>query len=336
MNQPPFFIMGAPHSGVSLLQDALSRHPSIAILPETNFFALFDGSRQRQAEHWMRIGERLGIRITPLTRRIAPGPAAGMLFLELVEACLGESGRNPAALWCDAGPENPRQATAILRTFPEARFILVYRDGRDVALEMMKNVRVRSDLYVGFHVWLKHYLLQRRLAQQLPQRILCVRYEDLVAYPDQELRLILDFLDLDDELHVVEECVRCLSPSEESSPASQERGQQPSGTGIGHWRDELTWNQITSLERWGGWALREMHYECVTDGRSRLPPWHFPMLLGHLASQRLQEMMEGCVPWIRDSPRHEALDFTDSASGDEDGPATSGTGESEHIRTSTP
>jgi hypothetical protein len=54
MSPQYFFVVGAPRSGTTMLQQALNRHSQIAIPPETAFFTLLRRGRAGQRQHWAR------------------------------------------------------------------------------------------------------------------------------------------------------------------------------------------------------------------------------------------------------------------------------------------
>ena len=57
----PFFIVGCPRSGTTLLQQCLNRHSRITIPAETSFIPMLRLSRANQILHLRRINEDLGI-----------------------------------------------------------------------------------------------------------------------------------------------------------------------------------------------------------------------------------------------------------------------------------
>lgn len=284
MNQEPFFVIGAPRSGTTMLQLALSRHSRIVIPPETAFFTLLKRSWRGQSRHWTWVEKDLQVRVDPPGHRIRPGPVARGHFCRVADAYLERLGRETVTHFGEKTPEHQRRIPGILRTFPEAKFVLIYRDGRDVAASLTKLSWMPSDLYVAFFVWLHYYRIQRRLLQREPQRVICVRYEDLVRNPSAELRLILGFLGLDYEPQVAEGSGNHDGVTQCELTHKARALQAISPDRIGIWRHELPEKKIARLERWGGWALHELGYECVTDGRSVLPPWHFPVLYSRIAT----------------------------------------------------
>ncbi len=79
---------------------------------------------------------------------------------------------------------------------PEARFIHLIRDGRDVALSL-REVWFGQDTSVEEHLanWRRRIELTRQLAAGCPH-YMELRYEDLVRESEAELRRVCDFVEL--------------------------------------------------------------------------------------------------------------------------------------------
>jgi len=94
-------------------------------------------------------------------------------------------------LWVEKTPANIICVGRFLRTFPEARFIHIVRDPRDTVLSIMKRGKGSSALNAS-ETWIT------RVAAIQPwrssERVLEIRYEDLVTEPDRTLGKITSFL----------------------------------------------------------------------------------------------------------------------------------------------
>lgn len=319
MNLQPFFIIGAPRSGTTMLQLALARHSRVAIPPETHFFTLLLRSFRGQQRHWKRIEKYLRIQLDSPTRRIRPGVEAREHFGRLAKSYLDRMRHLGITHFGEKSPEHQLRIPQILETFPQARFVLIYRDGRDVALSLRKVEWMPNDLYVNFLVWLRYYRIQRRFLQQEPQRVICVRYEDLVQNPKAELRPILEFLGLDYEPQVAEGSGNRAGVRDDEMSYKRRALEPISSNRIGTWTRELTRKEIARLERWGGWALRELHYDCPTEPHGVVLPWYVPWAYGRVATtvgvrtlqRKLDEWLGTSFYWpnqiARDIPPPEPL-----------------------------
>src|SRR5919108_2531245 len=142
---PAPFIVGATRSGTTLLRLMLDAHPEMAIPSETHFipdlikaYRLESTSPERLAEvvtshrRWgdfhldaAELLERFRA-IDPLT----PGDAIRAFFELYAE-------REGKARWGDKTPGYVREMHRIESVLPEARFVHLIRDGRDVALSVL-------------------------------------------------------------------------------------------------------------------------------------------------------------------------------------------------------
>jgi hypothetical protein len=82
-----------------------------------------------------------------------------------------------------------------MRYHPDARFIFMVRDGRDVALS------AKSSIFNHFHVFYTAQRWQREqrvgldwLAKLPPEQILLLKYEELIVDPESTLRSLCSFL----------------------------------------------------------------------------------------------------------------------------------------------
>ena len=149
------FIVGCPRSGTTLVQLALNRHSQIVIPPETKYFFSFLGhSKQCQHEHLKRLERDLQIRIPKPETRVRSGPEARAFFEHVARLYVEHLGKKNVVYFGDKSPEHTGQLSDIRRHFPDAKILIVYRDGRDVACSLTKVPWMSPDLYVNFVVWL--------------------------------------------------------------------------------------------------------------------------------------------------------------------------------------
>src|SRR6201996_1398172 len=143
------FIVGSPRSGTTLLRMMLDSHPQLAIPPETGFIpralaGLFGNDAHQRLAFMQTISHfpaespgwrDFGIDAPTLTRElegIAPFHVDEALrcFYRMYAA------RFNKPRWGDKTPSYGRHLRAIERVLPEASFIHMIRDGRDVALSL--------------------------------------------------------------------------------------------------------------------------------------------------------------------------------------------------------
>ena len=195
----PFFIVGCPRSGTTLLSVLLDRHSRLCVPPETGFFAEVAPklpSRDAQSlldtlRGWPRLPE---LNLTPgaVLRHLGGKPAsiAGVLtaILELYAEAEGK------ARCGEKTPQHLLQVPMILQHFPRARIVCLLRDGRDVALSLRAMPWGPPTLAAAAELWKTFVRLADGFAQQHPDPFRLVYYEKLVKQPDQVLPEIMAFL----------------------------------------------------------------------------------------------------------------------------------------------
>src|SRR5207302_4490013 len=103
-------------------------------------------------------------------------------------------------------PEHTGHLHAIQQLYPDAKILVLYRDGRDVALSLTRTPWMPAGLYVNFLVWLYYQRIVARVQQSAHPNFYFARYEDIVANPEKEFSGILQFLDLPYEQAVAHGC----------------------------------------------------------------------------------------------------------------------------------
>lgn len=270
-----FFIVGCGRSGTTMLQQALNRHSRIAIPPETAFFSHFLGylghMRWMQARHLRWINKELQIELPMPARRVRTPENARGVYEQMMQLYVERLGKSGVTHVGEKTPYHLLHLPRLIQVYPDAKVLLVYRDGRDVALSLSKVPWVPSNVYAGFALWLRAYRWHRWALGQKNLNLLCVRYEDLARDPEAELRKVADFLGLAYESAMAEG-----GGNREGVPAWEvawkaRAFEKISTARIGVWKTELSPQQVRDFERWGGWALSELAYELATDGRSHFP-----------------------------------------------------------------
>jgi hypothetical protein len=268
-----FFIVGCPRSGTTMLQQALNRHSQVAIPPETKFFFSFLGhSRRGQARHVRRLNEDLGIRLPEPAARVSAPDDARAYYELMARLYLERLGKRGDVCFGEKTPEHTGQLRRIRQVFPEARVIVLYRDGRDVASSLSQVDWGPGDVCVSFLVWLYyHQVVQAARRAGLPN-LYVVRYEDIVADPERELGGILSFLGLPYEPAVARGHGNLEGVPQREYAWKERALGRISADRVEAFRDELSGDQLEVVERLGRHALPSLGYPLVTGGARRLSP----------------------------------------------------------------
>ena len=283
---PVPFIVGAERSGTTLLRLMLDAHPDLAIPPETHFIdraaeACEHALNPRQVfletvmshRRWgdFRIeGDLLAQRISA----IEPFDLSEALraFYELYAERFGKP------RWGDKTPIYVHQMNLIQDLLPEAYFIHIIRDGRDVALSTKDLWFGPDSIEEAAQRWRSLIEKARRQSRELP-RYLEIRYEDLVSNTESTLRKICNFVDLPwdpsmlayhktAEERMSEIYRDIVAPRGKKVVRGEMRrslhtltDKPPQRDRIGRWRQEMTAADRKRFEEVAGETLRELGYE---------------------------------------------------------------------------
>ena len=110
--------------------------------------------------------------------------------------------KDTARYFADSTPVNTMQAHLIYQLFPDALFINMIRDGRDVAYSVSKERWGPSDPLKALKWWSNRVLVSHQSLSQLPHKQhLEIRLEELIASDRKAQYLkILNFLNISDHL----------------------------------------------------------------------------------------------------------------------------------------
>jgi hypothetical protein len=287
-NRPPApFIVGVGRSGTTLLRLMLDAHPDLAIPPETHFVPDVIGlcksgaspdrlaAEIRASRHWADLGFQRD-ELEHAFAEIGSKPKAAPVLRTFYERYAAREGK---ARWGDKTPGYLRRMSLIAASLPEARFIHLIRDGRDVVLSRRRR-GMGADLEIGRGAarWRDRILAARRQGDHLgSRRYMEVRYEDLIEDPEAALGDVCDFAGLGFEPAMLRYHERSADRLEElgdlpaegarTARSAAERRQahaltaaEPSAERAGAWREAMSAGDRAAFEAEAGTLLRELGY----------------------------------------------------------------------------
>jgi hypothetical protein len=183
-------------------------HPAIAIPPESNFVTDLLRDRERyEVENGFATDAFLAdlVRHERFRRwRVPEADVRGALAGTIADG-YADAVRAVFAVWARreakprSGDKTPRHVLHLAtlgELFPEARFVHLIRDGRDVALSWAEQFSV--PVVFAIRRWARRVSRGRSAGRVLgPGCYREIRYEDLVADPERELRRLCGFVGLD-------------------------------------------------------------------------------------------------------------------------------------------
>jgi hypothetical protein len=288
-------VVGVSRSGTTLLRLMLDAHPELAIPPETHFVPkvvnvcerlIAEGAStaevREQALAAMTTHPRWGDFgladevVRSLMERHDPLTAGDAIrsFYEAYATAVGKP------RWGDKSPPYTWKALRIQRALPEAHFIHIIRDGRDVALSLSEVSWGPDDVTLAAEKWVTEVRRARKRAKGLARgTYMELRFEDLVAEPEPVLRKIARFVDLpwdeamldyhrQAETRMSREMARTLKPLGGGTITAEERTRQhelvsqpPSQSRVGRWRTEMSPEDRAAFEGVAGKLLKKLGYQ---------------------------------------------------------------------------
>lgn len=278
---PFVFLVGCPRSGTTMLQRILDAHPQVAICPETFWIPYYYKKRLGVAPDGM-INEDLSrvmfeyykfyrMRIGPealesvMTRE---GPTAYSGFVSRVFDLYGQGRGKP--LVGDKTPDYARNIPTLHALWPEARFVHLIRDGRDVCLSAT-NWKRKAERFRGLYTtwgedpvstaalwWEWHVRPGREAGRALgPGLYHEIRYESLVERPDEESARLCRFLGLSHDPTML-----CFHEKRVVSGTSLDAkgAWLPITPGLRNWRSQMPAGEVERFEAAAGGLLDELGY----------------------------------------------------------------------------
>jgi hypothetical protein len=250
-NDHPVFIVGSPRSGTSFTAETIGGVSGFADLGELRPL------KASIAQLYQLPVEAAAARIRTMVRRTQR--------LGLISSRRG----------IEQTPESTFLIPAIASAFPHARFVHLFRDGRDVAASLIglgwlgenqtgtdevgHRFGVRPRFWVeperraefaaastgtrAAWVWRRYESTARTLLAPLKDRTIDIRYERLVAEPSEVAKELARFLGADER---TDEFVAGFGETR--------------GSAAGRWRTDLAPAELADVEREAGELLRELGY----------------------------------------------------------------------------
>lgn len=283
-SKAPVFVVGSPRSGTTLLYHLLLSAGGFAVYrAEASVFNLLeprfgDLSRRRSrdallnawlpSEFFRRSGLDPAVFRATVHERCRN---AGDLLRLLME---GIAEQQQATRWAECTPENLLYVAAIKRTIPEALFLHIVRDGRDVACSLAQQGWIGAGLqqeesrvfYSGLYwEWMVGHG-RANLRHHAPDAME-IRFEELVERPLETLARVAAFVDHDlDYARIQERGVGTVIQPNTSFPRD---GREGNFRPVGRWKDGFTAESLARFEGATGRLLEELGYPLHSDLRLR-------------------------------------------------------------------
>lgn len=292
---PAPFVVGVNRSGTTLLRMMLDAHPDLTMPPETHFVPeLIDVAAEGKATP-----EAF---LATITKQREWGDF-GLTEEQLLEAFRGIQPLNPGdalrtfySAYAErvgkprCGEKTPiyvKSIRKISEAMPEARFVHVIRDGRDVALSIRDRAVKEHPIDKIAERWVRRIGQARRQSKHVPH-YMEVRYEQLILETEPTLRKICEFFELrwdDAVLDYHQQSAQRLEEMQRELPADGKRTtlsverrmatharttQRPDPSRVSRWREQMDREDRRLFESIAGGLLEELGY-ATGDGPETEP-----------------------------------------------------------------
>ena len=262
---PPVFIAGVARSGTTWVLDLFDRHPEVCAVMETWLFTQTHGvtgvfaQPQWVPEFYEMQQEKTGLEHAAV--QLLPYEEMAAELGDLVAGWLMRAVKPGQRYLVEKGPMD---IDAVAAMFPEARFIHVLRDGRDVAVSLDVASKSwapemqRTTLAVRGAHWAVGVDAARESGRALGDRYLEVRYEDLRADFANSAQMLFEFAGVPFDAALIEQ-IRSETQLDRYSSATRESRFRGKGR-AGGWRDHFTRRDARDFGRATGDLLVELGY----------------------------------------------------------------------------
>jgi hypothetical protein len=283
-NKRPVFVVGCHRSGTNLLYDTLLSAGGFAVyrglLPVYKILVPRFGTfrerrnRQRMLDTWLcsKGFRRSGLDSANLTQKVLSECKNGGDFMRIVMEEIARNQHVPR--WAIYDPDNVLHIHRIKRDIPEALFVHIIRDGRDIAVSLKKMGEFRPfpwsrkprGIQETAVYWEWMVRTGQRHGSQIPQDYIEIRYEELVSDPRRTLAELGEFLDHKLDYDLIQSTG--LGRLRESNSSFREDERQKDNP-VNRWKEKLSTEEVAELEGLLGSCLEELGYGLATAPNQR-------------------------------------------------------------------
>ncbi|RMG93454.1 MAG: sulfotransferase [Chloroflexi bacterium] len=261
LQSEPIFVVGAPRSGTTWVSEILGAHPQVARVFESWLFTEHDGlGKLFGRAHYPPGYSGLG--------RLLPRESLVVCVRQFAEQVMSHALTPAHRFLVEKSPSHLFAIPLIREVFPEARFVHVLRDGRDVCVSVLAaasswmpawrdsfgaSVEAAAQMWHDAVRW-----AQREQREVGNGRFLEVRYEWLRQEPDNWLRQLFDFCHIpydENLLADIQEQTRFENKYRPRETGFRRRAQ------IGGWRERWGVREKQQFHQVAGELLLELGYE---------------------------------------------------------------------------
>ena len=199
------FVGGFPSGGTDLLKNILNAHPKVYINGEMPFlyklakFGYTENSiisSETECDRFLKLLKKINQwnNLENIDYKPTVYPAnVGMLLYNIFTS-------KNSLIWGNKTPQNTENINILSSIFPNAKFIIITRDVRDVCLSW--GNKWGKNIYLCAHKWNKRMMALSKHSNN--EKILIIKYEDLLSNLGHTTSLITEFLDIEHSKNMLE------------------------------------------------------------------------------------------------------------------------------------
>jgi len=265
----PVMIIGHGSSGTSILTRLMRDYLNVAFGTESQFIIHYynrlpmygdlndDGNLRALVEHILRERwfERCGKWGFATDVDAVFADVKSRTYRGVLDATFGQLAKHFGhTRWGDKTPEYTHHLATIGELFPDAQYIHMVRDGRDVALSVSNRYWGHKNVYCAAHEW-KHEVSQVDAFTDTLRgdQVIEISYEGLLANPVDTFAKIVGFLEIDDSKGTLRHRI------ENELPGDLNRGN------FDKWKTQWSQQQQLSFERIACDVLARHGYDTILE-----------------------------------------------------------------------
>jgi hypothetical protein len=168
----------------------------------------------------------------------------------------------------DHTPSNIKHFQKLNTNFPDAKYIYVIRDPRAVYASVRDLDWGPNTALAASAVWIEYVALYFSVQSMIPERIMLVRYEDIVSSPEKHIRELCDYAQLDYEPGILRGGGFKLP--EYTARQHEQVGKAPNPANIDKWKNKLSEREVLLIESSCGTIMSSFGYERATNDTHRV------------------------------------------------------------------
>jgi hypothetical protein len=280
-SRAPVFVLGSPRSGTTLLYDMLLSAGGFAVyLAESNVFNLLAprfgdlgvrSNRERLLDAWLnsKLFRASGLDSSQIRERVLEQCQNGGDFLRIVmeEICAAQG----MTRWAENSPEGMLYLPQIKRQIPNALFVHILRDGRDVATSLARRRFVRPFPWEDRHglmgcglYWEWMVEQGRNFGKSVAADYMEVHFEQLVSSPQETMDRIGRFIDQPIDYELIQRAA--YGSVAKPNTSFYQEADKTDFNPVGRWKKSFSTKQLSCFEQLVGPTLIKLGYEPATNG----------------------------------------------------------------------